>query len=91
MEWDKCEAMFKHLNKLIWGYQFQAERKMFQTEGPEYRCTLVRWERTPMNSRDNRRTVLVATSDPAQMEAALYMLINEAEALAKANNVRSIE
>jgi hypothetical protein len=90
MAWDKCEAMFKHLNKITWGYQFQAERKMFETEGPEYKCTLVRWERN-ITMRDNKRVVLVATSDPAQMEAALYMLINEAEAQAKANNVRSIE
>lgn len=89
MEWDKSEAMFKHLNKLTWGYQFQAERKLFQTDGPEYKCTLVKWERT-MNSRESKREVLVSTSDPAQMEAALYMLINEAETQIKANNVRSI-
>lgn len=89
MEWDKSEAMFKHLNKLTWGYQFQAERKLFQTDGPEYKCTLVKWDRD-MQRQMSKRTVLVSTSDPAQMEAALYMLINEAETQIKANNVRSI-
>jgi hypothetical protein len=76
MEWDKCEAMYMHLNRITLGYQFIAERKMFQTEGPEYRCVLVRW----FGVADTRkREVLLETSDPTQMEVALFMLISEAE------------
>lgn len=83
MEWDKCDVMYRHLKSLTWGYQFVAERKMFQTAGPEYRCALVKWvEDRTINER--RREVLVETSDPEHMESVLFMLINEADAQAKA-------
>ena len=81
MKWDKCESMFRHLNRIAWGYQFIAERKMFQIEGPEYRCVLVKWGSgvSAAVMRDKKREVLVETSDPTQMEVVLFMLINEAE------------
>ena len=78
MKWDKCEGMYKYLTKLVQGYQFIAERKMFQTDGPEYRCVLVRWV-VDQVAFERRREVLVETSDPTQMEVALFMLIKEAE------------
>jgi hypothetical protein len=84
MQWDKCYDMYKYLKRMTWGYQFIAERKMFQVEGPEYRCVLVRWVHD-LNMWEKRREVLLETSDPKQMEVALFMLINEAEAQAKAN------
>jgi hypothetical protein len=82
MEWDKAESMYRALNQLTWGYQFIAERKMFSTPGPEYRCALLKWTRL-VNERESKREVLVETSDPAHMESVLFMLINEAEAQAK--------
>lgn len=86
MEWDKCESMYRYLNKLTWGYQFIVERKMFQVEGPEYRCILIKWSSgvSAAVMQDKKREVLVETSDPAHMESVLFMLINEAEAQAKA-------
>ena len=90
MVWDKCESMFKHLNSIAWGYQFVTERKMFQTVGPEYRCALVQWENSAI-TRDRKRKVLLETSDPEHMEMVLLVIIKEAEAQAKANNVRSIQ
>jgi hypothetical protein len=78
MKWDKAESMFRHLNRIAWGYQFIAERKMFQIEGPEYRCVLVKWVHDH-NRWEKRREVLLETSDPTQMEVVLFMLINEAE------------
>jgi hypothetical protein len=76
MKWDKCEAMYRYLTRIAWGYQFSAERKMFQTEGPEYRCVLVKWF---VGADTRKREVLLETSDPTQMEVALFMLISEAE------------
>jgi hypothetical protein len=92
MPWDKCESMFKYLNSMAWGYQFMAERKMFATAGPEFRCVLVQWEDNPLSNlaRDRKRKVLLETSDPEHMEMVLLVLIKEVEAQAKANNVRSI-
>lgn len=86
MEWDKAESMYRALNDLTWGYQFIAERKMFQTPGPEYRCVLVKW--TPRGDTSGREA-LVETSDPQHMESVLFMLINEAEAQAKAYQQRT--
>lgn len=85
MEWDKAESMYRALNQLTWGYQFIAERKMFQTAGPEYRCALLKWSSgvSAAVMQDKKREVLVETSDPAHMESVLFMLINEAEAQAK--------
>ena len=81
LEWEKCFNMHRHLNQMAWNYQFILEKKMFAVQfGPEYRCALVKW----VSEKDERRRdVLLETDDPKQMEAALLMLINEAEAQAK--------
>ena len=86
MGWDNVQDMFRHLNSMAWGYQLEMERKMFSTVGEEYRCVLVRWDIT----RNRKREVLLETSNPKHMEAILLLLIKEAEAQAKANNVRGI-
>ena len=93
MAWDKCESMFKYLNSMAGGYQCMAERKMFAGTGPEYRCVLVQWEDNSLSNlaRDRKRKVLLETSDPEHMEMVLLVIIKEAEAQAKANNVRSIQ
>lgn len=87
LEWEKCNDMFKYLNRTMWGYQLTIERRMFYSESdPEYRCVLVKWvseDNKPVLDK-KKREVLLETSDPAQMEATLFMLINEAEVLARA-------
>lgn len=84
MKWEKCELMHKHLNSISWSYQLQIERRMlFDAVHPEFRGVLVKWNNNQV-TRDIVREVLLETSDPEQMEAALFMLINEAEQAAKA-------
>ena len=75
-EWDMVESMFDFLNRMTFGYQLNMERKMFQTDGPEYRCTLVKWA---VENGVRVRIVLLETSDICQMKATLFMLINEAK------------
>ena len=85
MRWEKCELMAKHLNRMTYGYQLHMERRMlFDAVHPEFRGVLVKWTPTAGMTRDMQREVLLETSDPEQMEAALFMLINEAEQAAKA-------
>lgn len=84
LAWEKCDDMFKYLQRMIWGYQLTIERRMFYSESdPEYRCVLVKWE-TQTGQLAKKREVLLETTDPAQMEAALFMLINEVETEYKA-------
>ena len=87
LQWEKCQDMHKYLNKMTWGYQITMERRMFNNvQYPEYRCSLIKWvdgDNKPMLS-SRKREVLLETTDPAQMEAALFMLINEVEAEHKA-------
>ena len=94
LEWEKCQDMHNYLQRMTWGYQLNLERRMlYSAIAPEYRCVLVKWvsgENRPI-LKDKRREVLLETSDPAQMEAALFMLINEVEVEYKASgNQRSI-
>jgi len=85
MKWEKCELMHKHLNSISWSYQLQIERRMlFDAVHPEFRGVLVKWTPNTSITRDMVREVLLETGDPEQMEAALFMLINEAEQAAKA-------
>lgn len=81
-QWDKARDMFQYLNRMTWGYQLNiARRVLYSTIDPEYKCSLIKW----VDTRDSRkREVLLETTDPAQMEATLFMLINEAEAEHKA-------
>jgi len=73
--------MFRYLNKMRWGYQLEFQTKLFNTIGPSVMCVLIRWENNSMTSvtQERRREVLLETSDHKQMEAVLFMLINEAE------------
>ena len=84
MKWAKCEDMFKYLNRMTYGFQLEIHGKMFATQdGPEHRAVLIKWGNNPL-TRDMKREVLLETCDPEQMEAALFMLINEAEQTQKA-------
>jgi hypothetical protein len=78
MCWDKTQSMFDHLQRMGWNHQLTFEARLFNTEGALYRCVLIKWEGNGF-TRDKRREVLLETTDPAQMEAALLMLISEAE------------
>ena len=84
MKWEKCELMVKHLSRMTYSYQLHIERRMlYDAEHPEFRGVLVKWENNLL-TRDMVREVLLETGDPEQMEAALFMLINEAEVASKA-------
>lgn len=87
-QWDRVQDMFKYLNRMMYGYQIIMERKMFATrEGGEYRATLIKWA---TSRSENRREVLLETDNPEQMEAALVMLISEADTLAQAHKVSMV-
>lgn len=81
MSWDKVQDMFRYLNRMRWGYQLEFQTKLFNTLGPNIMCVLFRWENNSMTrvTQERRREVLLETSDHKQMEAVLFMLINEAE------------
>lgn len=84
MRWEKCELMAKHLNRITYDYQLHMEKRMlYDAAHPEFRGVLVKWKPNSM-TRDMQREVLLETFDPEQMEAALFMLINEAEQAQKA-------
>jgi hypothetical protein len=85
MKWEKCQLMHEHLNRISWSYQLSVEKRMLFDAGwySEYRGVLLKWTPNSM-TRDMVREVLLETCDPEQMEAALFMLINEAEEQAKA-------
>ena len=86
MKWAKCEDMFKYLNRITYGFQLQIERRMlYDAVHPEFRGVLVKWVSVGGgNAMSTNREILLETFDPEQMEAALFMLINEAEQAAKA-------
>ncbi len=86
MKWAKCEDMFKYLNRMAYGFQFEIHGKMFATQdGPEHRAVLIKWMSVGSGSTiSTKRETLLETHDPEQMEAALFMLINEAEQAQKA-------
>jgi hypothetical protein len=84
-KWERCDLMANHLNRITYGYQLNIERRMlYDAEHPEHRGVLVKWSPTQTMTRDMQREVLLETCDPEQMEAALFMLINEAEVAANA-------
>ena len=95
MHWDKIHEMYKWLQKVqsrgpylpayAPRYQLLLECRLFsEDEGlvPTFRAALVRWV-------DNKREVLLESSNPAQVEAALLMLISSAEDEAKEYKSRS--
>jgi hypothetical protein len=76
--------MFKYLNRMTYGFQLEIHGKMFATQdGPEHRAVLIKWGNN-LPTKDMQREILLETGDPEQMEAALFMLINEAEQTQKA-------
>lgn len=78
MRWDKVQSMFLHLNKMAWGYQMTFDVNVFSSSvQPPYRCTLVRWGSRALICQ--KREVVLQTAEPQQMEAALFMLISNAE------------
>jgi len=86
--WDRVQDMHRYLHRMGYNYHLHFETKMFALkEGEQYQCVLIRWE----NRGDgNKRNVVLETSDPAQMEAVLLMLISEAEIVEKAIKLRSL-
>jgi hypothetical protein len=83
-EWDEVQDMFRYLNNMVWGYQITFESRLFSTQyGAQYRCSLIRWENGGITRDMKKREVLLETSEPEQMRAALFMLISEAEQEAK--------
>lgn len=85
--WEEVQDMHEHLNRMTFGYQLILEKRMFATQfGEEYRCVLVKWK---VVNETRVREVLLETSDICQMEAALFMLINEAEAEHKAHKQKA--
>ena len=89
-EWDEVRDMFQYLHKMIYDYQVTFEARMFSLpDTPQYRCTLVKWVGNRV-TRDMKRETLLETSDPAQMKAALLMLISEAEEQTRAAKQRVV-
>jgi hypothetical protein len=85
-EWDEVRAMFQYLHRMVFNYQVTFEARMFNSgEYPQYRCTLIKWN-DKRYTEANKREVLLETTDPEQMKAALLMLISEAEPEYKAKN-----
>jgi hypothetical protein len=83
--WEEVQDMHKYLNKMSYTYQLILEKKMFATQfGAEYRGALIKWVGNDPVKGERKREVLLETTDPAQMRAALFMLINEAEQVEKA-------
>lgn len=88
-EWDEVRNMFQYLQRMIYHYQVTFESRMFNSgEYPRYRCTLIKW----VTEKDERtRNILLETTDPAQMKAALLMLISEAEPEYKAAKMQWVK
>jgi len=77
LEFEKLEWLGKKLIRLNSNYQLVVSRRMFDVAFmAEFQFTLVRWERTPW---ENKRIVVLETTDLEQMESALFMLINTEE------------
>ena len=84
-EWDEVRDMFQYLHKMTYAHQVSFESRMFHSDDyPQYRCALIKWNGNRV-TRDMKREILLETSDPEQMKAALFMLINEAEQERKAH------
>jgi len=85
MSWDKTQNMFRHLSTMDYRYQLTFETNVLANSlAPAIRCSLIRWDDRRVSvggvgPRTSERQVILQTSDPKPMEAALFMLINEAE------------
>ena len=59
------------------GYQIGMERRvMGERWEPEYRYIVLKWESDFINTRGNKRNLLLETSDPDQVIATLKMLLS---------------
>ena len=77
LKFGKLEWLGKKLKSLAPSYQLVIARRMFDVAFmEEYQFALVRWVRTSM---ENKRTLVLETTDLEQMESALFMLINVEE------------
>jgi hypothetical protein len=88
LHWEKTQDMHKYLRRMVYAYTLEFGQAMFSVTEPRFQCTLIRWEN---HGGGNKRDVLLETSDPAQMEAVLLILISEAEIVEKANKLRSLK
>jgi hypothetical protein len=86
--WEEVQDMHKYLNKMSYSYQLVLEKKMLASQyGHEYRGVLIKWGKV---HDETKRVVLLETSDPDQMKAALMMLISEAEQATRAHKMSMI-
>jgi hypothetical protein len=77
LEWEECQDMHRHLNRMTFSHQLILEKKMLAAQfGMEYQGALIRYSTV---DGVRAREVLLETSDVCQMKAALLMLISEAE------------
>ena len=77
LKFEKLEWLGKKLKSLAPSYQLLISRRMFDVAFmEEFQFALVRWGRTSM---ENKRTLVLETTDLEQMESALFMLINTEE------------
>lgn len=77
LKFEKLEWLGKKLRSLDATYQLVIARRMFDVAFmEEFQFALVRWVRTSM---ENKRTLVLETTDLEQMESALFMLINVEE------------
>lgn len=91
LHWEKTQDMHKYLRRMVYEYTLEFSQAMFSVTEPRFQCTLVRWENALGSASQRKREVLLETSDPAQMEAVLLMLISEAEIVEKAIKLRSLK
>lgn len=77
LKFGKLEWLEKKLKSLAPSYQLVIARRMFDVAFmEEFQFALVRWVRTSM---ENKRHLVLETTDLEQMESALFMLINTEE------------
>lgn len=91
LHWEKTQDMHKYLRRMAYEYTLEFSQAMFSVTEPRFQCTLVRWENALGNASQRKREVLLETTDPAQMEAVLLMLISEVEIVEKAIKLRSFQ
>lgn len=86
MRWDKVQDMYKYLRKQVSGlpvfYQLMVERRLLSytddmTDFFQYRVSVIKWEMEQSGQR--KRTLLVESNEPAQIESVLTMLLSITE------------
>lgn len=84
MRWDKVQDMYKYLRKQVSGlpvfYQLLMERRVLNYEENDfyqYRASVIKWEMEQSGQR--KRTLLVESNEPEQIESILVMLLSITE------------